>query len=925
MGVKTCLFFSLLFLSASMFYLSSCGINEPNLLDDEQEKFNAHLANECIEPENIVFEYYFQIRIVQSEVRSDNVSQFFAANNCEIPKLNFTGQYVYVALENTDRLLASHIFDTQSFGLSIFEQLNTSLDALNFRDCPVSWQIKCKYPIVKIYPDTEYDFGDFVDSGYAFRPGDSIAIEIKQDYRTAQFGELVNIVELEGCNSRMLSSPTWRFLPSYSSDLSRVLIECGIWYQNGVVYDFSNLSRTDQTNYSATELEGGGIVNPHTDGEYMWAQTDGRHGFNGEYNSCYVDFMKNSGAAEANGQLAKRFEYSYEDLEIDECRDYDVQGMSHTDEFFVLSVDRNRNTDGQYVVNFDTGEEVRISSRGYGLIGSWLPNSNNFVFLSVEQSTLRLYDAETGQSTDIMPISEIESIMPGNVRNIYIDTAEYFGPHSVSLLTTRDANVNGGVAYSYARLDFNDDFSSYQVYQSEHLNDVVGVSCGTSANLGLPSLRLTTGNPNGPYTLNGCSTDVLIGTPDTNEVYGTFITTFSKVSIQTNLTAEYSECSDIRYPFKNDFDDDGRPDLCDFDIDDDGVPIWFDLCDDTQSQSEFDLIGDGCFRNEFWGDLDSDGVTASGDDCPRGFENWSTDRWVGPKPYDYDSDGCHDLVEDLDDDNDDIPDEIDHCPLRENGHIDLDDDGLCEGDDLDDDGDGFTDQDEEDCGSNSTDFYSKPLDTDFDTICDDIDDDMDGDNFTNELDAFPLDGSEWNDLDEDGIGNNSDDCVGTYGTSTVDRLGCLDQDGDGVSDLNDLDPYDAEIGLDEYDGPRLDIVEENETNLSTNQIDIASESDGVVVYSTIGVLCIAGIIIFVRSRTSSPDDEEEEFGEADEFYRNVTTTPVASSDEPSIQSTPDFSLSGSQHESGYEVLEYPEDSESWWWKDEENQCWVPWE
>ena len=165
---------------------------------------------------------------------------------------------------------------------------------------------------------------------------------------------------------------------------------------------------------------------------------------------------------------------------------------------------------------------------------------------------------------------------------------------------------------------------------------------------------------------------------------------------------------------------------------------------------------------------------------------------------------------------------------------------------------------------------------------------------------------------------------GTYGTY-VDRLGCLDQDGDGVSDLNDLDPYDAEIGLDEYDGPRLDIVEENETNLSTNQTDIASESDGVVVYSTIGVLCIAGIIIFVRSRTSSPDDEEEEFGEADEFYRNVTTTPVASSDEPSTQSTPDFSLSGSQHESGYEVLEYPKNSEKWWWKDEENQCWVPWE
>jgi hypothetical protein len=277
-----------------------------------------------------------------------------------------------------------------------------------------------------------------------------------------------------------------------------------------------------------------------------------------------------------------------------------------------------------------------------------------------------------------------------------------------------------------------------------------------------------------------------------------------------------------------------------------------------------------------------------------------------------------------DSDRDGVADEDDYCP-DVIGFLDIDGDGYCEVEDDDDDGDGFEDLMEDQCGTNSTNASSYPSDIDSDYVCDDVDTDIDGDNVSNAEDLFPFDGTEWNDLDSDGVGNNSDACVGTYGTSTVDRLGCLDQDGDGVSDLNDLDPYDAEIGLDEYDGPRLDIVEENETNQSTNQIDIASESDGVVVSSTIGVLCIAGIIIFVRSRTSSPDDEEEEFGEADEFYRNVTATPVASSDEPSTQSTPDFSLSGSQHESGYEVLEYPEDSEKWWWKDEENQCWVPWE
>ena len=45
--------------------------------------------------------------------------------------------------------------------------------------------------------------------------------------------------------------------------------------------------------------------------------------------------------------------------------------------------------------------------------------------------------------------------------------------------------------------------------------------------------------------------------------------------------------------------------------------------------------------------------------APIGFTNWSS---LQHKAWDYDNDGCHDLVEDDDDDNDNIPDLSDSVP-----------------------------------------------------------------------------------------------------------------------------------------------------------------------------------------------------------------------------------------------------------------------
>jgi hypothetical protein len=84
-------------------------------------------------------------------------------------------------------------------------------------------------------------------------------------------------------------------------------------------------------------------------------------------------------------------------------------------------------------------------------------------------------------------------------------------------------------------------------------------------------------------------------------------------------------------------------------------------------------------------------------------------------------------------------------------------------------------------------------DIDSDGVGDNADDDTDGDGFTNSMDSFPLDSSEWLDTDGDGIGDNTDDDDDDDGTLDVDDAFPLDPtedndiDGDGVGDYADND------------------------------------------------------------------------------------------------------------------------------------------
>ncbi len=117
---------------------------------------------------------------------------------------------------------------------------------------------------------------------------------------------------------------------------------------------------------------------------------------------------------------------------------------------------------------------------------------------------------------------------------------------------------------------------------------------------------------------------------------------------------------------------------------------------------------------------------------------------------DFDGDGVGD-AQDTDDDNDGVPDRQDAFPKNPREWQDTDGDGTGDNADTDDDNDGVPDAEELQQGTSP---YLQ---------------DTDGDGASDKNDVFPLDKTEWQDTDDDGVGNNADP----------------DDDGDGVLDEND--------------------------------------------------------------------------------------------------------------------------------------------
>jgi len=307
-----------------------------------------------------------------------------------------------------------------------------------------------------------------------------------------------------------------------------------------------------------------------------------------------------------------------------------------------------------------------------------------------------------------------------------------------------------------------------------------------------------------------------------------------------------------------DTDGDGIGDNADTDDDNDGYsdsidvfPLdqyeWFDFDGDSVGDnSDLDDDGDG------WSDLD-ESVCLSGQ-----FDTTS-------QPLDFDDDHICD-IQDLDDDGDGILDDFDPFPLDSLEWSDLDDDGIGDRADIDDDGDSWEDLVEPNCGADPEDFNSFPADFDLDHICDILDLDDDNDMVMDLEDAFPMNPKESNDIDGDGIGDNSDtdadgdnwpnsaeiicnsdlfdpisvpdDYDGDWSCDLIDP----DDDNDLYPDIDDLFP----LNSDEWEDLNKDGLGDNKYPLSI--FDKVKLNSNVLIPISIMIIVILSILLMILTK-----------------------------------------------------------------------------
>ena len=221
------------------------------------------------------------------------------------------------------------------------------------------------------------------------------------------------------------------------------------------------------------------------------------------------------------------------------------------------------------------------------------------------------------------------------------------------------------------------------------------------------------------------------------------------------------------------------------DLDEDGQSDLFDAYMQQPTQWN-DTDGDGLGDN--W-----DGINVDRNSSTNGIgEYWPNAYLPDPSPLDYDNDG----FEDVNLQSNGAIGPYDDCPLIQgtstegsSGCIDSDGDGWADSHDShlgdstqwnDTDGDGYGDNQEGNQPDYCPNEYGESLSDVFGCI------DTDKDGVSSITDFNDNDSSEWLDSDDDGIGDNSDNCQFVWGNLTSgDERGCPDSDGDGVGDDSD--------------------------------------------------------------------------------------------------------------------------------------------
>ncbi|GEM_PF-4138050 len=475
------------------------------------------------------------------------------------------------------------------------------------------------------------------------------------------------------------------------------------------------------------------------------------------------------------------------------------------------------------------------------------------------------------------------------------------------------------------------------------------------------------------------------------------------------------------------------------DSDFDGLNDEVDNCNYSRNYYTnilIDLDEDGCHDILDDDDDDGDGISDDDDLCPSGFTGWMSNTMT-----DLDGDGCR-TEEDIDSDGDGVYDELDICPFSEQDRIwevdvlgvEYDQDGVpgeegseigCHPGESDKDKDGVVDELDalptdktQDSDFDGDGFYDNPPPS---TLADNCPlnwgtstmdkkgcPDLDGDGWSDEGDKFPFDGNKWadptDDTDSDTILDVDDDCPTFAGSSTKDRLGCFDSDGDGwsneddiwkISDGADAFPDDPTRHISSDDSSNDNDVNGNNTTNGTgngvdnggDNLDLSADSN-LVLFVGIGLsvlVVIIVIIVFLMRNKDDEDDYHDEYAEellSDEevvkgLFRKKTRKKVRDDHgyaskkanvefgqrpgaRPTMQSgqqkqyqdtgyygeesrydsyyggsggsanvgsgyTPTNDLRGNVGDDGYEWLEFPENSDRWWWRERSGDSWSAWE